>query len=202
MRKSKNIKIDKTAKVENGAIIYPNVLVIGNSVIESGAIIYSGSVISNSKIGKNAIIKSSYVEDSEVCSLASIGPFAHIRQNSKIGEESVVGNFVEIKNSRLGKNVKTLHHTYIGDAEIGDCTNIGCGVVFCNYNGKTKNKIIIENDCFIGSNSNLIAPLFIAEKTYITAGSTLTKNTNKYDFVISRNRETIKPEYAKKYFDK
>lgn len=201
MKKTKNITIDKQAKVSSGAIIYSNVCILGNSIIEEGVIIFSGSVIQNSKIGKNTIIKSSYIEDSEILENAVVGPFSHIRTQSKIGENSVIGNFVEVKNSIIGKGVKALHHSYIGDADVGDNTNIGCGVIFCNYNGKTKNRITIKNNCFIGSNSNLIAPLCIAEKTYIAAGSTLTKNTNEYDFVISRNRETIKPEFAKKYID-
>ena len=201
MEKLVNVKIDANAKVSSEAIIYPNVCVLGESVIEEGAIIFSGSIITNSKIRKNATIKSSYIENSEVCELAEVGPFSHVREHSKIGECAVIGNFVEVKNSTIEKGVKAKHHSYIGDADVGQNTNIGCGVIFCNYNGKSKSRIKIENDCFIGSNSNLIAPLFIAEKTYISAGSTLTKNTNKYDFVISRNRETIKPEYAKKYID-
>ena len=196
-----NVRIDKQAKVSSKATLYPNVCVLGDSVVEDGVVIFPGSVITNSKIRKNATIKSSYIEDSEVCESAAVGPFSCIRANSKIGKCSVVGNFVEVKNSTLAKGVKAKHHSYIGDADVGENTNIGCGVIFCNYSGKLKSRIKIENDCFIGSNSNLIAPIFIAEKTYISAGSTLTQSTSKYDFVISRNRETIKPDYAKKYID-
>ncbi len=201
MKKIKDINIDKLAKVSKTAIIYQNVLIIGKSIVEDNVVVYPGSVIDNSKVGKNSIVKSSYIENSEVCEKTIIGPFAHIRDNSNIGKNSSIGNFVEVKNSLIGENVKALHHSYIGDANIGDNTNIGCGVIFCNYNGKNKNKIVVKNNCFIGSNSNLIAPLFIDEKTYICAGTTLTQNTEKYDFVISRNRETIKPKYAKKYID-
>ena len=197
-----NNQIIKTKNISKNAKIYPNVLILGNCIIEEGVEIYSGSVIVNSRIGKNSKIKSSYIEDSEVCESVCVGPFACVRQNSKILKGAIVGNFVEVKNSVLCENVKAKHHSYIGDAEIGKNSNIGCGVIFCNYNGIIKNKIIIGENCFIGSNSNLIAPLNIAENTYICAGTTLTKNTRKYDFVISRNRETIKSDYAHKYFKK
>ena len=184
--KTNKNQISNTAKILNNVFIE-------NSVICGGAIIYPNSVIINSFIGENAVVKSSYIEKSKVCENVEIGPFSHIKQNSVIGKNSTIGNFVEVKNSVIGENVKAKHHSYIGDAEVGKNTNIGCGVIFANYNGKIKSKIIIEKNCFIGCNSNLIAPLVVAENTYISAGTTLTKNTNSGDFVIGRSRETIKP---------
>lgn len=189
------VKISKTAK------IYPNTLIIGKSVVCDDVIIYPNSVISNSYIGKGSVVKSSFVEDSKVFEHVEVGPFANIKQNSIVGKKSVIGNFVEVKNSVIGEKVKAKHHSYIGDAEIGDGCNIGCGVIFANFNGKTKEKIKIENNCFIGCNSNLVAPLIVAEKTYICAGTTLTQNTKAGDFVIGRCHETIKPNRGFGYFD-
>ena len=108
----------------------------------------------------------------------------------------------EVKNSIIEKNTKANHHAYIGDAQIGKNCNIGCGAIFVNYNGKIKQKIKVGNNCFIGSNCNIVAPVQIEDNCYICAGSTVTKNTNAYDFVIARSRETIKQNYAKKYLNK
>ena len=99
----------------------------------------------------------------------------------------------------VGAKSKASHLAYIGDAEIGKNCNIGCGVVFVNYNGKIKQKTKVGDNCFIGCNCNLVAPIEVADNSYICAGSTLTKNTKSYDFVIARSKETIKPNYAKKY---
>ena len=194
-------KNDKDSKISMQAKIYPNVLILGKSEVCDGAVIYPNSVIINSYIGENVVVKSSFIEDSKVCGSAQIGPFSNIKQNSIIGQSSVIGNFVEVKNSAIGENVKAKHHSYIGDAEVGDGCNIGCGVIFVNFDGKTKSKIKLGKNCFVGCNSNLIAPLILAEKTYICAGTTVTKNTMAGDFVIGRCREIIKPNRGFNYIN-
>ncbi len=170
-----------------------------NSTIENEQNIDTQSVITNSIISTTAKIISSYVEDSFVDDNTTVGPFAHIRPNSKIGKNCKIGNFCEIKNSQIGDGTKISHLAYVGDAIVGKNCNIGCGVIFANYNGKEKNKIVIGNNVFVGSNCNLIAPLKIEDNVYICAGTTVTQNLLENDFVIGRAKETIKKGRAKKY---
>lgn len=169
------------------------------NIIDETAKIDELSKITDSKIGANVEVLSSVIEESFVDDGTKIGPFAHLRPNSKIGKNCRIGNFCEIKNSTVGDGTKVSHLAYVGDAEIGKNCNIGCGVIFVNYNGKTKQKIIIGNNVFVGSNCNLIAPLKIEDNVYICAGTTVTNNLTENDFVIGRNRETIKPNRASKY---
>lgn len=180
--------------------IYENNRIEGNTIIGDNCVIFQNNYIKNAKIGENVEITNSYIEDSVIENSAHIGPFSRIRPNSVIGKNCKIGNFVEVKNSKLAEGVKASHLTYIGDAEVGANCNIGCGVIFVNYNGQTKNRIIIGNGCFIGSNCNLIAPVNIGDKAYICAGTTVTENINADDFVIGRLRQEVKPEGAKKYF--
>ncbi len=168
-------------------------------VIQDEVEICEFSSIKNTTIKKETHVVHSYIEDSEIGENCSIGPFARIRPNTKIGDNVKVGNFVEIKNSTISNGTKISHLAYVGDAEIGENCNICCGVIFANYNGRNKNKIVVGNNCFIGSNCNLIAPLTIADNTYICAGTTVTDNTNEYDFVIGRSKQVTKPMRAKNY---
>lgn len=191
--------IENTATVEDGVKIYPNVFIYGKSVIKKGTVIYSNSFIYDSIIGENSEIKSCYIENSVIKDNVKIGPFAHIRPNSILEDGCKIGNFVEIKNSKLGKGTKASHLAYIGDCNIGENCNIGCGVIFVNYNGRVKNRTTVGDNCFIGSNSNIIAPIKISSGTYICAGTTLTKNTDEDDFVIGRVRETVKNKRAHEY---
>ena len=191
--------IDSNSVIDGDVKIFPNVYILGKSVINKGSIIYPGSVIVDSVIGGNCEIKSSYIENSELKNNVKVGPFAHIRPNSKIYENCKIGNFVEIKNAVLRSGTKAGHLAYIGDCEIGERCNIGCGVIFANYDGKAKHKTIIGNNCFIGSNSNIISPVCIGDNVYVCAGTTVTKNISSGDFVIGRVREEIKPNKALKY---
>lgn len=167
--------------------------------ISKNAIVDDVSQIVNSKIADGVVVKSSYIEDSVVGKNTTIGPFAHLRPNSVIGENCRIGNFCEIKNSTIGNGTKISHLAYVGDAIVGKNCNIGCGAIFVNYNGKTKNKIEIGNNVFVGSNCNLIAPLKIESNVYICAGTTVTQDLVNGDFVIGRALETIKKDRAKKY---
>ena len=194
-----DVFIDNASILDNGVVVFPNVYILGKCEIKKGTKIFPNSVLIDVKVGENCEIKSSYIENSELKNNVKIGPFAHIRPGSIIEDNVKIGNFVEVKNSIIKKNTKASHLAYIGDCEIGENCNIGCGVIFANYNGKTKNKTIVDDNCFIGSNSNIIAPVHIASKTYICAGTTLTKDTQKGDFVIARVREIIKENRADKY---
>ncbi len=191
--------IEDTVKIGKNVTIHPNNIIKGNTVIEDNVVLLPSNYIVNSTIAENSVIEFSYIEDSAVEKNVHIGPYSRLRPNSKICEGAKIGNFVEIKNSTIGKGTKASHLAYIGDADLGENCNIGCGAIFVNYNGKSKFRSKVGNNCFVGSNVNIIAPVNIANNSYICAGSTLTQNTNEYDFVIARARETIKPGYAKKY---
>ena len=157
------------------------------------------SSIIDSIIGDEVEITNSVIEESFVDCKTKVGPFAHLRPNCKIGKNCKIGNFCEIKNSTVGDGTKISHLAYVGDAVVGKNCNIGCGVIFANYNGKEKNKIEIGDNVFVGSNCNLIAPLKIGNDVYICAGTTITKNIEDGDFVIGRTREVIKKGRAKDY---
>ena len=194
-----SVYIDPNAKLGKNITIYPNVYIIGNTTIGDNVTIYPCTTIENSTIDCGTIIKSSHIEDSTIGVNCKIGPFAHTRPNSIIGDNCSIGNFVEIKNSTLGEGTKANHLAYVGDADIGKNCNIGCGAIFVNYNGKNKNRTTVGDECFIGSNCNIVAPVNIANRSYICAGTTLTINTESEDFVIGRCRETIKKNRANQY---
>lgn len=192
------VRIDKKAKIERGAIIGAFVEIYGESHIASGAEITSLSTITSSKIGENTIVKKSEISDSEVGANCTIGPFAHIKQNSKLKNNLRIGNFVEIKNSTINNGTKCAHLTYIGDAIVGERVNFGCGVVIANYNGKQKFKTIIGNDVFLGCNCNLIAPIEIGDNCFIAAGTTVTKSLKNNTFCVARSEEKTKKNTFKK----
>ncbi len=194
-----NIFIESTVKLGKNVKIYPFNVLMGSCVIGDNCVLYPYNFIKDSEIGNDCEISSSNIVNSTIGANSIVGPFARIRPDSKIGDNCKIGNFVEVKNSTLQSGTKASHLAYIGDAEVGENTNIGCGAIFVNYNGKIKNKIRVGKGCFVGSNVNLIAPLNVADNTYICAGTTLTKNTDKYDFVIGRTPQMVKPDLAKKY---
>lgn len=171
-------------------------------MIADNVTIYPNSYIFNSIIGKGTKIYSSFIENSEIGACCQVGPFAHLRTGSKIRDYVRIGNFCEIKNSIIGKNSKVSHLAYVGDAEIGENCNIGCGVIFVNYNGKIKQKSIVNDNVFVGSNVNVIAPVKIEKGAYICAGTTVDKDIQENDFVIGRVRAEIKKSRAEKYLNK
>ena len=194
----KSVVISKDCTIEKGAKIGDYVQILDKSVILAGAEITSFSTVKNSTISNGAFVNKSEVSDSFVGANCQIGPFAHIKQNSKPGSNIRLGNFVEVKNSIIKDGTKCAHLTYIGDAEIGERVNFGCGVVIANYNGKKKFKTKIGNDCFIGCNCNLIAPIEIGDNCFIAAGSTVRKKLSNGKFCISRSDLTIKDNTFKK----
>ena len=158
------------------------------------------SILKNCILYDFVSILQSNLEGCVILKHASIGPFSRIRPDTLISKNVRIGNFVEIKNSVIGENTKINHLAYVGDAEVGANCNIGCGVVFANFDGKVKRKTTIGKNSFIGSNSNLIAPLTLAPHTFVACGSTVTEDTEEFEFVISRTRQTTKKGYAKRYF--
>lgn len=190
--------IDDTVVIEAGALIGPNVTLQGNTVIRSGAHIGQSSVIRNSEIGKGTDVEASYIYDSKVGENTHVGPFAYIRPGSTIGDGCKVGDFVEVKNSTMGDGSKSSHLTYIGDADVGSNVNLGCGVVFVNYDGSRKYRSTVGDDSFVGCNSNLIAPVHLGKGVYVAAGTTVTEDVDDDSLCIGRSRQTVKEGWVKK----
>jgi len=184
--------IEPSVVLEGEVEIEPGVALRGNTKIGKGVRIGRGSVIENSVVEEGAVIEPySIIRDSHIKSGAIVGPFAHIRNHSVIGEGSHIGNFVEVKASEIGSHVNAKHLAYIGDAQIGDRTNIGAGVVFANYDGKQKHRSKVGQNAFIGSNSLIIAPVTLGDYSYIAGGSVINKNIEEGDLAIARARLRI-----------
>jgi len=182
--------IDPEVEIGAETIIEPFVQLLGRTRIGTGCRIRSFSVIENCTLGNGVLIRqSSVLEDSTIADGAQIGPFAHLRPGSEIGEGAHVGNFVETKKARLGKGVKANHLTYLGDAEIGEGTNIGAGTITCNYDGVDKQVTQIGKGAFVGSDSTLVAPVTIGDGVYIGAGSCITKDVPADALAVSRARQ-------------
>lgn len=175
-----NTYIGYDVKIGHDTIIYPNSVIMGQT-----------------KIGNNCKVLSSYIYDSSIGDNVSVGPFAHIRGNASIDDNCRIGNFVEVKNSVLNEGVKSAHLSYLGDSEIGSKTNIGCGVITANYDGKDKHKTVIGKKAFIGCNTNLIAPINVGNNVLIAAGSTVSKDIKDGSLVVERSKVVVKENYNK-----
>jgi len=190
--------ISAQAEIGRDTVIQPNVIIEGDTKIGEDCFISSGTTISNSIIGDRTTVRSSHVYDSTVGEDVAVGPFAHLRPQSSLGNDVKIGNFVEVKKSALGEGSKVSHLTYICDAEVGANVNIGCGTITVNYDGKNKYLTKIEDDSFIGCNSNLIAPVTIGKGSYVAAGSTISKDVPSDSLAIARARQENKEGYATK----
>ena len=167
-------------------IFFSNDTKIGNNVTIEPYVVIGSKV----KIGNNVIIKSfSHLESCRIENKVEIGPYARIRPSTILKEGSKVGNFVEVKKSTIGKKSKINHLAYIGDTQIDKSVNVGAGTITCNYDGQKKYKTKIKNNAFIGSNSSLVAPVTIGEKSIVGAGSVITKNVNKKSLALTRNEQ-------------
>ncbi|MYL51593.1 bifunctional UDP-N-acetylglucosamine diphosphorylase/glucosamine-1-phosphate N-acetyltransferase GlmU [Halobacillus litoralis] len=179
-------------------VIYPGSVLEGTTTIEDDALIGPHSTITNCHVGSETTIKQSVAADSKIGSRVQIGPFAHIRPQSSLGDDVKVGNFVEVKKASFGDGSKASHLSYIGDAEVGSGVNIGCGTITVNYDGENKHLTTIEDDAFIGCNSNLIAPVIVGKGAYVAAGSTINQDVPSEALSIARSRQTNKEGYASK----
>ena len=169
--------VSTDAQIGRDCVVYPDVHIEGNTVIGDECEIRSGTRITNSRIGNSVTIKDHCViVDSEVADGCSVGPFAHLRMNSQLEEKAAVGNFVEMKKSRLGRGSKSMHLTYLGDATVGEKTNIGAGTITCNYDGQNKHPTVIEDEVKIGSDTMLVAPVRVGRGAVTAAGAVVTKD--------------------------
>ena len=190
--------ISADAIIGSDTIILPGVMIEGKTVIGEDCKIGPNSHIVDSQIGDNTSIHSSVVLSSRVGNETAVGPFAHLRPDSSLGDHVKIGNFVEVKKSTLGEGSKVSHLSYIGDAEIGSNVNVGCGSITVNYDGKNKYQTIIEDDVFVGCNSNLVAPVKLRKGSFIAAGSTITKEVPEDTLAIARARQENKQGYVSK----
>ncbi|MFF2755669.1 bifunctional UDP-N-acetylglucosamine diphosphorylase/glucosamine-1-phosphate N-acetyltransferase GlmU [Psychrobacillus sp. NPDC058041] len=193
-----NTYISSDAIIGSDTVIQPGVIIEGKTIIGENCIIGPNSHIDSSVIGTGTTIHSSVILSSEVGDQTSIGPFAHIRPQTEIRNNVKIGNFVEVKKSIVDNGSKISHLSYMGDASIGSNVNIGCGTITVNYDGKNKFVTKIEDNAFVGCNSNLIAPVTIGNSAYIAAGSTITKNVPGESLAIARARQENKEGYVNK----
>lgn len=191
-------RIDATVLLEQDVIIEHGAVLRGRTRVGSGAVVDVGAVLTDAEIGPGVNVKPySVVTSSTAARAAQIGPFSHLRPGSVIGAEAHVGNFVETKNTVLGPGAKANHLAYLGDGDVGARANIGAGTIFCNYDGFRKHRTVIGEGAFIGSDSQLIAPVNIGAGAYVATGTTVTKDVPADDLAIARVRQENKPGYAK-----
>ena len=183
--------IDFDVEIGRDTILGPNVHLEGKTTVGEGCVIRGESRIVDSTVADEVTIESSVIEQSQVGRGVTMGPFAHLRPNSVLEENVHIGNFVEVKNSHIGKGSKAGHLAYIGDGDVGENVNISCGVIFCNYNGRKKFRTTVGDNAFIGSNVNLVAPITIGEGAFIAAGSTISKNVDDENLAVERSEQKM-----------
>jgi bifunctional UDP-N-acetylglucosamine pyrophosphorylase/glucosamine-1-phosphate N-acetyltransferase len=189
--------IDADVRIGEDTIIAPGVRLTGRTEIGRRCRVHSGTRISDSTLGDDVrVLDGCVIEQSSVGARVSVGPFAHVRPHSELADDSRVGNFVELKKTRLGARSKANHLAYLGDAVIGDDVNIGAGTIVVNYDGEKKHRTIIEDGVFVGCDSQLIAPVTIGKGAYVAAGSSITHDVPPDALAVARARQTNKPDWA------
>lgn len=181
-------------------VIYPGTLLEGKCKIGCGAVIGPDTHLTNVSVGENTTVEHSVLRDSVVGDDTTVGPFAYVRPGSVIGNHVKVGDFVEVKNSTIGDATKISHLTYVGDSDVGKQVNFGCGTITVNYDGQSKHRTSIGDRCFIGCNTNLVAPVTVEADSYVAAGSTITETVPKNALAIARSRQIVKEGWKKNKF--
>ncbi|MBQ4110473.1 MAG: hypothetical protein IJC74_06265 [Clostridia bacterium] len=193
-----SVWIEESVQIGKGTVIEPNVYLKGNTVVGENVTIGFCSEIINSEIGDNVNIRHSVVTDSKIGEGTNIGPFAYIRPNCNVGKNVKIGDFVEIKNSNIDDGTKLAHLTYVGDADVGKNINFGCGTVVVNYDGRRKYRTVIEDNAFIGCNTNLVSPVKVGKNAFTAAGSTITEDVPENSLAIARERQVNKKDWVLK----
>jgi bifunctional UDP-N-acetylglucosamine pyrophosphorylase/glucosamine-1-phosphate N-acetyltransferase len=192
-------RIEDGVTIEQDAIVETGVVLRGDTTIGRGAVIDVGCVLTNVSVGEGVVVKPySVLSDSTVGARAQIGPFSHLRPESAIGDEAHVGNFVETKKTKLGRGAKANHLAYLGDGIVGENANVGAGTIFCNYDGFQKHTTVIEDGAFIGSDSQLVAPVRIGKGAYVGTGTTVTRDVPDGALAIGRAKQENKEGYAER----
>ena len=192
------VRIDPDVAVGADTVIEPGVSLLGRTQVGQDCHIASFSTITDSELADNVMIKQSCViAESRIASGASVGPFAHLRMGAEVGADARIGNFVEVKKSRIGRGSKAQHLTYLGDATVGENVNVGAGTITCNFDGEKKHPTVIEDNVFIGSGTELVAPVRVGKNAYVGAGSTITEQVPPDTLAIARSRQINKPGWVK-----
>jgi bifunctional UDP-N-acetylglucosamine pyrophosphorylase/glucosamine-1-phosphate N-acetyltransferase len=198
-RNPNTVVIDSTVTIGNDTVIYPYVTLEGKTTIGTSCVIEPGVHLQDVVVGNGVHLKTGTVAaESEIADNAAVGPYAHLRPGTKLGADVKVGNFVETKKAIFGRGAKASHLSYIGDAEVGADANIGAGTITCNYDGVNKNKTVIEEGAFIGSDSQLVAPVRVGKGAYVGAGSTITKDVPPDSLALSRTPQRVVEGWALK----
>lgn len=197
-----NVVIENDVKIGKGTIIMPGTILYSGVVIGENCIIGPNTLIKDSVVGNGVKLNSVQCYQSKVLNGADIGPFVHIRPNSVVGTNVHLGNFVEVKNSNIDEGTKVSHLTYVGDSDVGKRVNFGCGTVTVNYDGKNKHRTVIGDDCFIGCNTNLVAPVKVCDGAYTAAGSTIVEDVPFDSLGIARARQVNKIDWRIKNKEK
>lgn len=190
--------ISADAKIGQDTILQPGTMIEGNSVIGESCTIGPNTQIINSVVGNDTTIQSSVVTDSEIGMNVTVGPFAHIRPETSLGNDVRIGNFVEVKKTTIGNGSRAAHLSYIGDAKVGEDVNFGCGTITVNYDGKKKHLTTVEDQAFIGCNANLIAPVTVGKGAYVAAGTTVSNDVPSDALAVGRARQENKQGYVSK----
>ena len=200
---SNQVYIDSDVVIGSGTVVYPGAYLSGNTVVGKNVVLRFGVIVTDSKIDDNAqVLDYTTVENSHLKNKSSAGPYARIRPGTVLGEASKIGNFVELKKAVLEKGVKVSHLSYVGDAFIGEESNIGCGFITCNYDGAQKHVTKIGKNCFIGSDSQTVAPVEIGDDCFVASSSTITKSMPNGSFAISRSPQVTKEGMAHRFIKK
>lgn len=199
VKKPNDVYIEVGAVIGRDTVILPGCYIEGKTLIGEDCIIGPDTKLNNVVVDNGVKIEYSVVSDSSIGEGTTVGPFAYMRPGNKVGKHCKVGDFVEMKNSTFGNNTKASHLAYIGDGDVGNNVNLGCGIIFVNYDGVQKCRSTIEDDVFVGCNSNLISPVKISAGAYVAAGTTVTRDVPKGSMAIGRVRQEIKDGYAGKF---
>lgn len=191
-----SIFLDPDVTVGEGTLLLPGTILRGNTVIGADCEIGPNTMIRDCRLGDGCVANSSQLNQSVFGRKVNIGPFAYVRPGTQVGDGCKVGDFTELKNATLGAGTKIPHLIYVGDADVGERCNFGCGSITCNYDGNKKYRTTVGNDCFIGCNTNLVAPCTVEDGAFTAAGTTLTDRAPKDSLVLSRVRPTVKEGWA------
>jgi len=190
--------IDAQVTLGKDVILYPGTHLRGQTTIGARSILGPNVEIDNCRIGEDTRVRQSVLNSSSIGDFVNVGPFAYIRPGSEIGDHVKIGDFVEIKNSKIDRDSKVSHLSYIGDSDVGQSVNIGCGTVTVNYDGKNKYRTTIKDHAFVGCNANLVAPVTLEEYSFVAAGSTITKDVPDHALAIARSKQANKANYVRK----
>lgn len=190
--------IDMDVEIGSGTVVHPNNTLTGGTSIGAGCVLLPNNRIHAARIGDKTTVESSVLTECFVGSKTTVGPFAYLRPGAQIGSNCRVGDFVEIKNSVIGDKTKVSHLTYVGDSDLGQGINLGCGVVFVNYDGKHKHRSTVGDNAFIGCNVNLVSPVHVGEGAYVAAGTTVTDDVPGGALAIGRAKQSTKEGWVMK----